>query len=227
MGEKQTIPSNRGSAFHKVKAARVHLAGERFGRLVAVQRHGPFWTWHCVCDCGKQVIVRGSALRNGNTKSCGCLNVDSLRSRFRKHGHSQGSLEYVSWLGMRARCRNPKNRSWKNYGGRGISVCSRWESFEAFLTDMGYAPSSKYTIERRNNELGYYPENCCWISKAEQGKNTRRVIRLSIDGVEKPLREWSHIFGLQEGTVYARYHLGIRDVEKLFAPTRRQRDSAI
>lgn len=165
-----------------MKSIRKDISGQRFSRLVAlsyvrtVDRRA---IWKCQCDCGSVIMVAGKLLRSGNTKSCGCLKLDVLRQRSITHGHTVGSIagrarsrEYTTWRNMLARCENPKNTEWENYGGRGIAVCERWHTFEVFLKDMGLKPLG-LTLERKDTNGNYCKENCCWATGSQQAYNRR------------------------------------------------------
>lgn len=144
------------------------LTGQRFGRLVAQrpERHGRY---RCRCDCGGELIVSRGALATGATKSCGCLRRELAAARRTTHGQTY-SPTWWSWAGMHARCRNSKR---KNYGGRGITVCERWRSFQNFFDDMGERPPGM-TLDRKDNDKGYEPSNCRWATPLEQAANQRR-----------------------------------------------------
>ena len=146
--------------------------GDRHGRLVIVAaytekgKHG--WLHQVKCDCGTIKAVLGKSLYRGHSQSCGCLQVE----RSTKHGKTK-SAEYKAWCAMITRCTNEKQPGFKNYGGRGISVCERWREFENFLLDMGKKPTTKHTLERVNNDVGYWPDNCIWADRFTQSQNQR------------------------------------------------------
>lgn len=158
--------------------APLELIGLKFGRLT-VQAKNPENNksnnsqWDCVCACGNKTTVVGSKLINGHTSSCGCFQIEQLRNSNVTHGMSTTS-EYNSWIQMKNRCHNSNSVRFEDYGGRGIFVCDRWmNSFENFLEDMGLKPSPIHSIERKDNDLGYYPGNCVWATPTEQANNRR------------------------------------------------------
>lgn len=163
------------------KAKRIDLTKKVFGRLTVVRCAGTnkrgHLLWECICNCGEHTTVLGASLRNGQTKSCGCLSKEGFTNL--THGHTIGghfTPEYQSWKGMRERCTNPKSSGYPNYGGRGIKICKRWaHSFENFFKDMGPRPKGK-TLDRKNNDKGYKPSNCRWATRSEQNKNQRRLL---------------------------------------------------
>ncbi|MQA17456.1 MAG: hypothetical protein GEV09_26155, partial [Pseudonocardiaceae bacterium] len=153
----------------------IDLTGQRFGRLVVVERAAnyiyrpnvQFAQWRCRCDCGAETVAQGNRLRTGHTQSCGCKQRDVVTARNLTHGEGSRrdglSPEYQVWRGMRERCTNPKHLSYRWYGARDIKVCERWEnSFENFLADMGRRPGPEYSIDRKDGGGDYTPDNCRW-----------------------------------------------------------------
>lgn len=177
---------------------RADITGQRFGRLLVIRYHdqvaGRANRWWTKCDCGNEQPVRIGALRNGNTSSCGCLQRDIASVTGENKGtYKHGMIAtgtYKSWAEMFQRCQNPNNRMYADYGGRGISVCERWRSFEVFLEDMGTRPRGK-SIDRINNDLGYMPGNCQWSTRTEQNRN-RRSVKLSVPLAQEALGRYEH-----------------------------------
>jgi len=155
----------------------IDFSGRKFSRLTVVSEVLPRKAnrkWNCICDCGEKRAVWQSGLLSGATQSCGCFHRDRLTT----HGMRYTST-YRIWINMRVRCENPKDPFYKDYGGRGIRVCNRWEKFENFLADMGPRPSLRLTLDRKNNDGPYCKKNCKWSTASEQAKNRRPRVRMS------------------------------------------------
>lgn len=159
---------------------RLDITDQQFGRLVAKK---PIYVngkpkWECLCSCGNLKITGISELRGGSTRSCGCLRVQINRNLRLIHGDTSFgnmSTEYRSWSGMIQRCECERNKRYSRYGGRGISVCTRWRnSFSNFLSDMGRKPGPEYSLDRINNDGNYEPENCRWATLSQQAMNRKR-----------------------------------------------------
>ncbi len=198
--------SNSGS--FKLGQQTKQIAGMKFGRLhvhsdAGRDKHGNAM-WNCVCDCGNTGVFKGRNLTIGKTKSCGCWLLEQQRSP-KKHGHTSrkngASSEWMAWKAIRQRCRNPNHREWKDYGGRGITVCERWNVFLNFLQDMGVKPSPDLSIERIDNNAGYCKENCIWATRRVQNRNTRRNIILTFNGKSQTLKDWATEFGINHNTL--------------------------
>lgn len=194
--------------------------GKTFHRLTAVRliERDPIWNahkWLFKCDCGNQTVVSIKSVRRGNTKSCGCLHAEGLRRRNTTHGLSDRP-EYKVWKDMRSRCCNPRNKEYPNYGGRGITTCRRWNSFACFYDDMGSSPPET-TIDRRDVNGNYEPENCWWAPADAQANNKRTTVRFTIGGETKSLAQWSRQFGIGRAKVAYRLKIGMSPEDALTA----------
>ncbi len=185
----------------------IDIAGQRFGRLVAIRPTGEATSagrkWLCLCDCGKEVTPYASALRNGHSQSCGCRHKDIARAKWTTHGEF-GTPTYRAWIAMRSRCEQPRNSSYGNYGGRGIIVCERWAAFPNFLADMGEKPQGK-TIDRINPNGNYEPANCRWATKEVQNNNKRTSVFVTIGDRTLTYSQWARELNVDQSVLRARY----------------------
>lgn len=196
----------------------IDIAGQRFGRLIAVSRcdNNPFSgaaAWVCKCDCGTELLVRSRLLRLGYTKSCGCLRKNRTGARFTIDGRTSHPL-YITWASMIARCKYKGDSSYHKYGGRGITVCERWRIFSNFLADMGPRPEGT-SLDRIDSNGHYSPENCRWADPATQSRN-RRVCRfVTYQGKTQTLAEWDREMGFTSGTISNRLRYFGEDLDKV------------
>ena len=191
------------------RSQRSAIAGQRFGRLVVIEYIAKSY-WRCRCDCGNLTDARYCDLRRGLKRSCGCLKIEVEAVIHRTHGLSYSS-EYHIWATMIARCTNPRAVGYENYGGRGIFVCERWRGehgFTNFYADMGPRPSLKHSLERKDNDGPYSPENCMWATRQEQNANSRHCRYITVEGLTKTIAEWSRLKGTCEATIRRRLNEG-------------------
>ena len=190
------------------------MTGKRFGRLSVVSYSGKnnrrLALWSCLCDCGTTTLVTGARLRNGATSSCGCFRRDRGKQNA-THG-MHGTHAYRIWIGMLSRCRNKNATGYKNYGGRGISVCNEWLEFENFYKDMGPPPEG-LTLDRKDTNGDYSKGNCRWATWFEQADNKRSVKMLSAFGKTQSLATWSREFGIHYSTLRDRLTYEQLDLE--------------
>ena len=164
----------------------IDLVGQKFGRWTVIrkteQRQSKSIMWECRCDCGTVRVVNGANLRRGLTVSCGCYNSEQAIKHceaMAKHDMYKDRL-YRVWCGMKARCETPSARNYKNYGGRGISVCEEWKEFIPFYEwaiANGYNDKAEYgkcTIDRIDVNGNYEPSNCRWVDMKTQNNNKRK-----------------------------------------------------
>ncbi|MFH1933316.1 MAG: hypothetical protein ABIN18_17205 [Pseudomonadota bacterium] len=193
----------------------IDLTGKRFGRLLVIERaDNNKWghtQWKCRCDCGEIAVVSMGSLRNGRTKSCGCLQKEKVRECVVTHNMARMPI-YRIWQDMKNRCMNPNCKGYDYYGGRGIKVCERWMDFNNFYADLGDRPEGK-SIERIKNNLGYFPLNVCWASPEQQNQNQRttkltpkKVRQIRFLGKTKTQRAIAKIFGVGSTAIHKVLH---------------------
>lgn len=202
--------------------------GNKYGLLTVLRyshndNHGNKW-WVCKCDCGKETVTNGCYLRNGDTRSCGCLLDTARGSAKRTHGESSSRL-YGTWMNMKWRCTKGHGNYTKNYGDRGIRVCDEWlNNFSAFR-DWAYAngydenaPYGQCTIDRIDVNGNYEPSNCRWVTMKEQANNTRRNIVLEFQNERHTVPEWANLTGISARIIRRRLSLGWGIKETLTTP---------
>lgn len=206
------------------------ITGIRFGKLVAigpsdksVDRH---IIWECACDCGTICFVSGTSLRRGLTISCGCYMsevVSKNNTEYKTTHNLSRSRPYNTWKQLFQRCYNKKHKSFKDYGGRGISVCERWNDFSLFWEDMKENYSDTLTIDRIDNNGNYCKENCRWTTQTEQSKNKRDNVYIEINGETKILNDWIKYYNINMSTYYKRIKSGMSPQEALTKIGKRKR----
>lgn len=178
--------------------------GCRFGKLLILKiskqtKRTQYWL--CQCDCGNYTIRRNYELIVMRIQSCNCLEKTIGITSNLKHGLNK-TREHNIWVGMRKRCRNKNSIGWKNYGGKGINYCERWNDFKNFIADMGLAPTNKHSIDRIDLNKGYYPENCRWATSKEQNQNKINNVWAEYDGKKMVLSDWARYIKMDISTVF-------------------------
>ena len=199
-----------------------YLIGKRFDRLLVISFHGIIKKqkyWVCKCDCGNKTILSTAILNYGTVKSCGCLRNEKLVKRSQKHGYSKRKNIHPLYsvrIAFLSRCYNGNDKEYKNYGKRGIRVCEEWKndpkSFISWGLSHGYIKG--LTIDRKDNNIGYSPDNCRFISQAKQNINKRGTIYLTFKNKRIPLVEWAKLIGLKRETLYSRIFCYNWSIEK-------------
>ena len=196
---------------------RIVKVGSRFNRLTVLALAGlpdhPQSLLLCGCDCGTSKIMKARDVVHGRAKSCGCLQRESaqrvvrdVHEKNRKHGLCDSDT-YNSWQSMIERCRNERNDRFASYGGRGITVCVRWMDFRNFLSDMGERPKGR-TLDRKDNDGNYEPDNCRWATPKQQQRNARRTTFVDYHGKRRVFRDLCEQLGIDHSTVAARIRRG-------------------
>lgn len=200
--------------------------GDNYGRLTIIreaERRNKKKYFLCECECGSEKEVRMDSLRDGSIISCGCYNKEVSKEANTKHGMYQSRI-YRIWSAMKGRCLNPNNDSYKNYGGRGITVCDEWKSdFDAFAK---WAKKSGYkdylTIERKNVNGNYSPSNCTWATLDEQKRNTTVSKKINFKGKQLTLRQWAEEIGVASSTLSNRFKRGWSIEKSLTTPSQKK-----
>lgn len=188
------------------------LTGKKFNRLTAIRESGRSEKgevlWLFKCDCGNEKEILGWRVKNGGTKSCGCLQREISIKRVTTHG-DYGSSLHKCWQHMKQRCNNENIKGYHNWGGRGITYTPEWEEYEPF---KDWALSNGYeeglTIDRIDNDGNYEPSNCRWATRQEQANNFRPNVLITVNGRTETAAEWSRITGVNHGTILWRSRNG-------------------
>lgn len=214
----------------------IDLTGKQFGRLTVIARAGSkdgHKLWRCICSCGNEKLSKTADLRHNGVASCGCLVMDTNRAiRLGKpnpstttHGATSGggwTPEYISWLSMRQRCSDKNHNQYKNYGGRGISVCDQWKSsFECFLRDMGLKPSKGHSIDRIDPNGDYNPWNCRWADRITQQNNRTNNRCHTVLGQRKTATQLAKELNIHVHTMFNRldkFDAGLITEQQLLKP---------
>lgn len=174
--------------------------------------------YQVICRCGTKVNVVCKDVLRGHSKSCGCYQKEISLEILKTHNLIDRSpyshkykITYTSWLGIKERCLNPKGKDFKNYGGRGINVCSSWLEFKNFLQDMGERPNAEYQIDRIDNDKNYEPNNCRWLKGRENQRNKRQAksgkssaMKVQYEGKEWYVRDLADELKVSRFTLYKR-----------------------
>ena len=182
------------------------------------------------CKCGSEQIIQLGNLRSGRSTRCRSCAKKGRPSNRRTHGEAlEKTVEWRTWRAIRNRCERSYNVSYDNYGGRGIRVCARWQGqngYSNFLADMGRRPSPEYSIDRKNNDGPYSPENCRWATIVEQANNKRTNIWLTVDGRTQTLSEWAIETNVNYCTLWRRYRSGWSHIDVVTKPVRKLESQA-
>lgn len=198
----------------------VDLTGKRFGRWEVISYLGKS-RWECKCDCGTVRSILSNQLITGHTKSCGCYRREVTIKRNTTHGMNKTVL-HSRWLDMKDRCYNQNERSYVNYGARGIYVCDEWKNdFQAFYTwSMENGFDESLSLDRIDNDAPYAPWNCRWVDRATQNRNTRRNRFVTANGKTQTVMDWAIETGINEATIRHRLDLGWTDIDAVTKPPR-------
>lgn len=208
----------------------IDLTGNKYGRLTVVGFSHFEWYgkakhktafWECICECGNKKIANAGLLRNGSTRSCGCYRRESAAERHFKGGHNHKLYDVLRM--MKKRCYDNTCEYYQNYGGRGITICDEWLkpnghwAFQKWALENGYEDG--LTIDRIDNNKGYSPENCRWVTRKFQSNNKRNNVWITMNGETKTLAEWCEYYNMPYARVEARYtKMGWSIEDALFTP---------
>jgi hypothetical protein len=203
--------------------------GDRYGRLLVLAegvKKGNVQHYICACDCGGFIQPRKYALKNGTTKSCGCLAQENRSHIGKSHATHLASNTplYYTWIDMRRRCTKSSHHAFNYYGGRGISVCPEWANdFAQFAKDMGEKPSPEYSLDRIDVNGDYTPKNCRWATAEQQSNNLRSNTRIIWCGQDLTVTQWARKVGCHDTTLFQRIRSGWCPTKILLTPIRKQK----
>lgn len=203
-----------------------NILGQKFHRLTAIEyiknpkQQGALWKFRC--DCGVEKVIKGQGVRLGLVKSCGCLNMELAKTRYLTHGESEHPL-YKIWQGMIERCYSEKCKNYKDYGGRGITVCDEWRKSPSNIAkDMGERPKN-CSIDRIDVNGNYEPSNCRWATPMVQGSNKRNNVIFTVFGEKMHYAEICRKYDIKETTLRNRLIAGMTIEEALIKPVRKHK----
>ena len=201
----------------------IFKVGDRFCRLVVTGDAGissKVSYSFCTCDCGTHLKVQNKKLKNGHTRSCGCLKLELLIERSTTHGMSE-LPEYGVWQDIKKRCFNRRHKFWDYYGGRGITICAEWkDSFKTFYADMGKRPFKGAEVDRELNDGDYTPSNCRWVTRIVNMRNTRFNRVIEYDGESRCIAEWAELYNIKAKMLWDRLDAGWEMGKALTVPAK-------
>lgn len=208
------------------------LSGNRFGRLLVLAYHDTTdkdTFYKCKCDCGKECIVNGKYLRQGDTRSCGCLKAQRQKENMKPivtHGLTKHPI-YKVWSSIKDRCLNPKCHAFDDYGGRGITISEEWLDFQIFFNDVAPTYKRGLELDRTNNNGAYCKGNFRWVTHVQNIRNRRNSIILEVNGIKKGIGEWSEETGIPYHSIRHRIkNEGKSGVEALYGKFRKKKGAA-
>ena len=200
----------------------IDMSGKTFGRLTVISKDSERDMWLCSCSCGAIKKTRGKDMRQGKTKSCGCFQMENISNLNKTHGETKTRMHRI-WIAIKSRCLNQNNKDYCNYGGRGIGMHDDWinsyVSFRDWSLLNGYADN--LSMDRIDNENGYFPDNCRWTTAKVQGRNRRDNVFLELNGVSMVMSEWCEIFNIPTSTLSYRINMGWSPSEAIMGNKRR------
>lgn len=210
-----------------------NIVGNKYGYLTVIDRvnnaRSGHSRWLYKCICGNMVEVLKNNLKNGNVKSCGCMHGKLSSDSHKSHGYSYSRL-YRIYYSMRARCYNPNHRAYEEYGGRGITICDECMGDNGFIAFRDWAESNGYndnlSIDRKDNNKGYFPGNCKWSTDKEQLNNRRDNHLITYKGKTHTASEWGDITGVGRDNIYCRLQKGWSIERTLTTPVNKRKKSS-